>query len=300
MTTYKITPPQTVAFVGLGMMGLPMCRNLLKAGFTLHGVDLGKAPRDALEAEGGTSFTNLKDASKGASAIITMLPDGKAVKEVLTGSKGVHDTIDPDVLLIDMSSSAPAGTVELADQLAKHGITLIDAPVSGGVSRAIEGTLSIIAGGPADAVERAKPLFEAMGSDVFQTGPIGSGHAMKALNNYLSATSTVASCEALIVGRKFGLDPEIMVDVLNASTGRNTATEGKMKQQVISKKFASGFAIGLMAKDLTIAEGLADHLELDVPALAHMAALWRKATEKLGSDADHTAIFKFLSETDLD
>ena len=300
MASSKITPPQTVAFVGLGKMGMPMCRNLLKVGFSVHGVDLDKAMRDALEDAGGTSFANLIGASKDAAVIITMLPDGNAVKAVLTGGDGVVDAIDPDVLIIDMSSSAPAGTVALADQLAKRSITLIDAPVSGGVSRAIEGTLSIIAGGPAEAVERANPLFDAMGSQVFQTGPIGSGHAMKALNNYLSATSTVASCEALIVGHKFGLKPETMIDVLNASTGRNTATEGKMKQQVISKKFASGFAIGLMAKDLTIAEGLAEHLELNVPALEHMASLWRKASEKLGPDADHTAVFKFLSKTDLD
>jgi 3-hydroxyisobutyrate dehydrogenase len=139
-----------------------------------------------------------------------------------------------------------------------------------------------------------------MGSQVFPTGPIGSGHAMKALNNYLSASGVVAACEALIVGRKFGLEPETMVDVLNASTGRNTATEVKMKQQIISEKFASGFAIGLMAKDLTIAEGLAEHLELNAPALAQMAALWREAAEKLGNDADHTAIFQFLSGTGSD
>jgi len=239
MATGKITPPQTVAFVGLGMMGLPMCRSLLKAGFSIHGVDLDKAARDALKDAGGTPFNNLRDASKAAAAIITMLPDGNAVKTVLTGGEGVIDAVDLDVLIIDMSSSAPAGTVALADQLAGHGFTLIDAPVSGGVSRAIEGTLSIIAGGPAEAVKRANALFEAMGSQVFPTGPIGSGHAMKALNNYLSATSTVAACEALIVGEKFGLEPETMIDVLNASTGRNTATEGKMKQQVISEKFAS-------------------------------------------------------------
>ncbi len=300
MVTDKISPPQTIAFVGLGKMGMPMCRSLLKAGFRVHGVDLDKAAREALEDAGGTSFANLIEASKGALAIITMLPNGDAVKAVLTGGDGVLDAIDPDVLIIDMSSSAPAGTVALADQLAGHGFTLIDAPVSGGVSRAIEGTLSIIAGGPAEAVARANPLFEAMGSQVFPTGPIGSGHAMKALNNYLSASGVVAACEALIIGRKFGLEPEIMVDVLNASTGRNTATEVKMKQQVISEKFASGFAIGLMAKDVTIAEGLAKHLEQDAPALAQMAALWREAADKLGGDADHTAIFKFLADPGQD
>lgn len=300
MVTGNITPPQTIAFVGLGKMGLPMCRSLLKAGFRVNGVDLDKAQRDVLEDAGGTSFANLTEASKDASAIITMLPNGEAVKEVLCGREGVLDTVNPDVLFIDMSSSAPAGTVELARLLAERDITLIDAPVSGGVSRAVEGTLSIIAGGPAEAVKRATPLFEAMGSQVFPTGPIGSGHAMKALNNYLSASGVVAACEALIIGRKFGLEPEIMVDVLNASTGRNTATEVKMKQQIISEKFASGFAIGLMAKDLTIAEDLAKHLNQDAPVLAQMAALWREAADKLGGDADHTAIFKFLANTSSD
>ncbi len=153
-----------------------------------------------------------------------------------------------DALIIDMSSSVPVDTQSLGKTLAERGIGLVDAPVSGGVRRAIDGTLAIMAGGDAALVERARPVLQAMAKSVFATGPLGSGHAMKALNNYVSAAGLVAACEALLVGRRFGLQPDTIIDVLNASTGKNNSTDVKMKQFVISESFASGFSLALMAK----------------------------------------------------
>ncbi len=252
----SVAPSDTVVFVGLGQMGLPMAKRCIAAGFTVRGADLSAPARDALTAAGGQAFANGREAAKDASLLITMLPDSKVVRAAVIGEQGVADVLTKNALIIDMSSSVPVDTQSLGKDLAVRGIGLIDAPVSGGVKRAIDGSLSIMAGGDAGLVERARPVLQAMAKSVFATGPLGSGHAMKALNNYVSAAGLVAACEALLVGRRFGLQPETIIDVLNASTGKNNSTDVKMKQFVISETFASGFSLALMAKDLRIAADL--------------------------------------------
>ncbi|MBE7248431.1 MAG: NAD(P)-dependent oxidoreductase, partial [Actinomycetospora chiangmaiensis] len=200
----------------------------------------------------------------------------------------------PGALVIDMSSSAPVGTRELAQDLARAGIRLVDAPVSGGVKRAVDGTLAImVGGGEANAV---RPLLDCLGTSIFETGPIGSGHAMKALNNYVSAAGLTAACEALRIGASFGLDPALMTDILNVSTGRNNSTEVKLKPFVIPKTYASGFSMALMAKDLRTADDLARHEGVPAPLSGAVAALWQDALAELGAGADHTAIDAFLGK----
>ena len=285
--------PAIIAFIGLGQMGLPMARRLIQAGFTVRGADPADGPRGALVEAGGSAFATASEAAKGADMVITMLPNGAIVRAALLGA-GAASALAKGALVIDMSSSAPTDTVGLAADLEPLGLTLIDAPVSGGVKRAIDGSLAIMAGGPAEAVERARPVLAAMGKSIFATGPIGSGHAMKALNNYVSAAGLVAACEALLVGGQFGLAPETIVDVLNASTGRNNSTEVKMKPFVISEAFNSGFSLALMAKDLRIAADLADHLDLPLPQIQSVATLWENAKAGLGTQADHTEIHRHL------
>lgn len=294
MSNLLISPPAVVAVIGLGQMGAPMAACLVGAGFAVRGADLSEAGRSALISAGGQAFTSAREAVDGASAVVTMLPNGRVVRDVLLGENGVAKLLPPSVIIIDMSSSAPADTVQLSDDLAKLGLALIDAPVSGGVKRAIDGSLAIMAGGQKDIVDRAKTILSAMGKSIFATGPIGSGHAMKALNNYVSAAGLIAACEATLVGKRFGLSPDIIVDVLNASTGRNNSTELKMKPFVISEAFNSGFSFALMAKDLRIAADLAKHLEMDVPQIASVADLWDDAKKNLGTDADHTEIYRYL------
>lgn len=296
MVRAQIVPPAAVALIGLGQMGLPMARRLVQAGFTVRGADPVEAAREALEAAGGTAFAGAADAVAGASAIITMLPNGRIVRDVLLGTEGIAASLPNGTLIIDMSSSAPTDTTRLAGELAPLGLALVDAPVSGGVKRAIDGSLAIMAGGPEAEVARARPVLAAMGKSIFATGPIGSGHAMKALNNYVSAAGLIAACEALLVGRSFGLAPETIVDVLNASTGRNNSTEVKMKPFVISEAFNSGFSLALMAKDLRIAADLATHLGLGIPQIATVATLWEQAKGALKPDADHTEIYRFLAD----
>lgn len=294
MSTAPLTPPATIALIGLGQMGLPMAKRLLGAGFTVHGADPAETARAAFTEAGGKAFSSAAEAAEGAGAVITMLPNGKVVRDVLLGSGGVAARLAKGALVIDMSSSAPTDTTSLAADLAPLGLALVDAPVSGGVKRAIDGSLAIMAGGPEAAVERARPMLAAMGKSIFATGPAGSGHAMKALNNYVSAAGLIAACEALLVGGRFGLQPETIVDVLNASTGRNNSTEVKMKPFVISEAFNSGFSLALMAKDLRIAADLADHLDLPLPQIQSVATLWEAAKAGLEPGADHTEIHRHL------
>jgi 3-hydroxyisobutyrate dehydrogenase len=284
-----------VGFIGLGMMGLPMAKRLVGAGFTVRGSDLSAEARAAFAAAGGEAFTTGREAATGCGIVITMLPDGGIVRDALLGSGGVAEVLAKDALVVDMSSSAPVGTQSLGSDLAAKGIALIDAPVSGGVRRAIDGSLAIMAGGEAAAIERARPLLEAMGKSIFATGPVGSGHAVKALNNYVSAAGLAAACEAVLVADKFGVDPATLVDVLNASTGKNNSTDLKLKPFVLSRTFGSGFSMALMAKDLRTAADLAEAIEIDTAGLRRTADMWAEASKKLGRKADHTEIHRFLA-----
>jgi 3-hydroxyisobutyrate dehydrogenase len=171
---------------------------------------------------------------------------------------------------------------------------MVDAPVSGGVRRAADGTLAVMVGGDPALVARCDPLFRAVGQQVFACGPLGSGHAMKALNNLVSATGLLAAAEALVVGRRFGLDPGRMLEVLNASTGRNHATEQKLAQFVLSRRFDAGFSLALMVKDLATALELARDTGTPAPLSAECRALWTQAAAALEPGADHTAIVRWL------
>jgi len=293
--TAPIAPSDVVAFVGLGQMGLPMAKRCLAAGFAVRGADPSAPAREAFSAAGGEAFASAREAASGAAVVVTMLPDSRVVRETVLGDNGAAGVLRQGALVIDMSSSVPLDTRALGEALAARGIGLIDAPVSGGVRRAVDGTLAVMAGGDAAQVERARPLLAAMAASVFPTGPLGSGHAMKALNNYVSAAGLVAACEALLVGRRFGLEPNVIIDVLNASTGRNNSTDVKMKQFVISESFASGFSLALMAKDLRIAADLSKTVGLDHSHAETIASLWEEARAALGTGADHTAIYRFIA-----
>jgi len=274
-------------------MGQPMAACLIGAGFRVRGFDNTAAARERFEAEtGGTAADSLEAAVSSAAAVITMLPTGKVVRAVV---EAMSPHLRPGAVIVDMSSSEPIATRKLGEELIAAGYAFVDAPVSGGVKRAIDGALAIMVGGDDSTIDRVEPLLKAMGRSIFRTGPLGSGHAMKALNNYVSGAGLIAAAEALKVGRAFGLDPNVMVDVLNASTGRNNATEVKLKQFVISETYGSGFFLGLMAKDIRTADVLAKELGVDVPLADRTADLWDQAAEQLGAMADHTEIARFRS-----
>ena len=284
-----------IVFLGLGKMGLPMARRLHEAGAPVVGFDPVEPTRLAFAAAGGAVASTAREAVSGADVLITMLPNGKVVRAALLRGEPLVVHCAANAIVIDMSSSAPVGTRELADELAGRGVHLLDAPVSGGVKRALDGSLAIMVGGPPEVIAKVRPLLETMGKSIFETGAVGSGHAMKALNNYVSAAGLTAACEALQIGEKFGLDPVMMTDILNASTGRNNSTEVKLKPFVIPKNYASGFSLALMAKDLRTADDLAMHLDVPAPFSQALIEIWEQAADALSAAADHMAIDAYLA-----
>jgi 3-hydroxyisobutyrate dehydrogenase len=289
---------KTLAFIGLGQMGRPMSGHLAKAGYRIRAFDASAEQLSAVASEiGATACTSAADAARGADVLITMLPDGRVVRQALLDD-GAAAALAKGSTVVDMSSSDPVGTRKLGEALSAQGLTLVDAPVSGGVARAKTAQLSIMAGGDAAAIEQVKPILETMGNRIFLTGPLGSGHAMKALNNYLSAAGLVAACEALVVGRAFGLDPAAMNEVLNASTGKNNTTEVKVQQFMLSGAFNSGFSAGLMLKDLATAAALADAMKVDAPFVRECVARWEDMVGMLGMSADHTEYFRLVAGGD--
>ena len=288
-----------IGFVGLGNMGWPMA-HLLDPHFTLTVLDARGEVAEAFATEHrATATTSLEALAEASDAVITMLPNGDIVREVALGGADGGDLVagmTAGSVLIDMSSSAPLGTRQLAEDLRTHGIALVDAPVSGGVVRARDGSLSIMVGGEPDEIARCHPVLEHLGRTISEMGGSGAGHAMKALNNYCSAAGLAAACEALIVGDRMGLDPAQMVDVLNASSGRNAATEGKVAQEIVNRTFSAGFTVGLMAKDVGIAAGIAEALGLEAPILARTSDLWRDAEELLGGAAGTSEVVKLWEE----
>jgi 3-hydroxyisobutyrate dehydrogenase len=289
-----------VGFIGIGNMGNPMAGHLVKAGWkvAVYDTDPGKV-RSFTSAKGGSAASSLAELGKNANVVITMLPDGHVVRRVALGKNAGDDclvqSLPKGAVIIDMSSSAPVGTRELGKDLHERGVSLIDAPVSGGVKGAVAATLAIMVGGDKALADRYDGLLAAMGR-CFYVGSLGSGHAAKVLNNYVSAAGLAAAAEAVLVGERFGIEPQTLINVINASTGRNNSTENKFAQFILNGKFNSGFALGLMAKDLTLAMEVA--AALDVPAeLGHATLdLWKKAEKKVGGTADHTEIARFVNE----
>jgi 3-hydroxyisobutyrate dehydrogenase len=278
-----------VGFIGIGNMGWPMARHIAEAGHELmvFDVDAAKSARFAQEFK-CKAAAGLAEVA-GNEMTVTMLPTGRIVRQALLEDQGgaFAKALKPGALVIDMSSSEPVGTRELGAEIAKRGAVLIDAPVSGAVPRAKAGTLAIMIGGDDKAaIERAKPLLQAMGKQLFETGPLGTGHAMKALNNYIAAAGYTAVVESLLIGERFGLDQGTMVDILNVSTGRNFTTEVMIKEQVLGGKFATGFALGLMAKDVKIAADLGEAVKLDAPVSRLIRDRWALARERLGATRD--------------
>jgi 3-hydroxyisobutyrate dehydrogenase len=277
----------TVAFIGLGNMGGPMSARLVQAGYRVQGFDPSEPARQALADAGGTPAADLAGAVRGASVIVLMLPNSDIVEAT------VHDggfVVERGVTVVDMSSSEPMRTRALAAELAERGVTLVDAPVSGGVSRAISGQLTIMAGGDP---ERVAPLLAHLGT-VTRAGTVGSGHAVKALNNLLSATHLLATSEAILAGERFGLDPETMLSIFNRSSGRSGSTENKWPNFILPGTYDSGFGLRLMLKDMRIATGLADQVGAPDPLGQAAAELWARAADALEATADHTEIVNWL------
>jgi 3-hydroxyisobutyrate dehydrogenase len=292
---------KTIGFIGIGNMGRPMAANLVKGGYQVvaYDADATRAAQFARDA-GAKSAATLADLGKSVDAIVTMLPTGKEVRACLLETEGgaLVSNLPKGALVIDMSSADPVGTRATHADLARRGLAFVDAPVSGGVPRATDGSLAIMIGGETEAVAAAKPVLSRMGTRLFEVGGPGNGHAMKALNNFVAGTGFIAVAEAVLVGKRFGLDPNVMIDVMNVSTGKNFNTENVVKQHVISGAFASGFALGLLAKDVKIAADLATAIDVDSPLTRLSSALLGEARDRVGGEKDHTLAYTYWEKRD--
>ena len=292
---------KTIGFIGIGNMGRPMAANLVKGGYQVvaYDADATRAAQFARDA-GAKSAATLADLGKSVDAIVTMLPTGKEVRACLLETEGgaLVSNLPKGALVIDMSSADPVGTRATHADLARRGLAFVDAPVSGGVPRATDGSLAIMIGGETEAVAAAKPVLSRMGTRLFEVGGPGNGHAMKALNNFVAGTGFIAVAEAVLVGKRFGLDPNVMIDVMNVSTGKNFNTESVVKQHVISGAFASGFALGLLAKDVKIAADLASAIDVDSPLTRLSSALLGEARDRVGGEKDHTLAYTYWEKRD--
>lgn len=282
-----------IGFIGLGNMGFPMAGRLAEAGHRLIVQDVdAKAIERFRDANPSAIFATPEGWST-ADIIITMLPNSAIVEQVLLDG-GVAARSALNTLFVDMSSSEPVLSQQLGAKLQQMGMRYVDAPVSGGVRGAVSGQLAIMVGGAATDVEQAGDLFENLGKSTIHVGDVGSGHAAKALNNLVSAASIVSTVEALRIGGKFGIDEGILVDVLNASSGRSNTSENKAKQFMLNGTFGSGFPIGLMTKDVRIALGLAEALDVDAEFSRDCVALWEAACEAGHGAEDHTKMYEIL------
>lgn len=290
-----LAPTALVAFIGLGRMGLPMASLLAEAGYKVTGYDVTQAGREALAARAPAArvAATAADAVAGADAVILMLPDSSVVSSVLEAG-GVLGALPAGAVLIDMGSSEPTETQRLAQLARRRGVDIVDAPVSGGVSAAAKGSLTIMVGGAQAAVEAVRPVLDILGARVLHVGPAGAGHAVKALNNLLSATHLLVTSEAMLVAGKFGLDVATVLDAINTSSGRSGSTESKWPAFILPETFNSGFDLRLMVKDMRIALGLIGATDGVAPLSAAALALWDAAGTHLGAAADHTEIVRWL------
>jgi 3-hydroxyisobutyrate dehydrogenase len=294
----------TIGFIGLGVMGTPMARNLAKAGYALavHDKKANLADRLSIEFEQVRAVESPKLVADFSDIVITMLPNGNHVQEVIRSKDGLVEGYRPGSLHLDTSSAEPWVTVESAGFLEKHGVAMVDAPVSGAEPGAIQAELVFMVGGNQKDVSRVTPLLQVMGKQQFHLGPIGSGHTMKCVNNLITAICFMATTEGLIIGKRLGLDPHIMNDVLNVSTGMSWNSINHFKQHIFNRKFDDHFKLGLMVKDIGIAMKLAGDQGLSLPLADLAQRLWRSAGDASESDSSISEMVRWVEkmhETEL-
>ncbi len=295
-----MTEIRKVGFIGIGNMGNPMAGHLVKAGFDVTVFDIRPETMQAFVAQhGGKAAASLAEAGRGADAVITMLPNDKVVRKAILGENGdgAAASLGKGALVIDMSTSDPVGTRSLAEALKPRGVDVVDAPVMGGVIFAKNATLDIMVGGEAALVERCRPLFKALGQSLIHSGGVGTAHALKALANYVNACAMINAIEALAIGKKFGLDANLMAEALiPMCTGRNHPIVKKVIPHILTRKFGTGMAMGFIAKDVKIAVDTAEAIGAYAPLAEKVSELWSAAVDKLGYDLDQTQIARYWEE----
>jgi 2-hydroxy-3-oxopropionate reductase len=286
---------ERVGFIGLGIMGKPMAKNLMEAGYdlTVH----NRSPQKAQELgeQGATVAESPKEIARNSDIIVTMLPDSPQVREVVTGEDGVLEGINEGSLIVDMSTISPVVTEEIAEAVKEKGASMLDAPVSGGDVGAIEGTLSVMVGGEEADFERARPLFGAMGETVTHVGPTGAGQVTKAANQVVVALTIEAVSEALVLGSAGGVAPEKILEVLSGGLAANKVMEVK-REKFLSHKFDPGFRSELHHKDLGIALAAGREYGVVLPVTAIVDQMLLAMRKKGWGGEDHSALLRVIED----
>jgi 3-hydroxyisobutyrate dehydrogenase-like beta-hydroxyacid dehydrogenase len=286
---------EILGFVGVGNMGGPMANRLLDAGHRLAVYDIRDEAMASLIARGAAQARSSREIADAADIVFFSLPEPDDVRGEAVGEQGVVAGRRTKIL-VDLSTTGPRVTAFVADALARKGIAMIDAPVSGGIAGAVKGTLAVMASGPTDPLRRVEPLLSIFGT-VFKIGDRpGMGQVMKLANNLLSATAMAITSEAVVMGVKAGLDPKLMIDVINSGTGRNTASESKFPKSILPRSFAYGFATGLMHKDVRLCLEEAEALNVPMEVGRAVGALWQHASRELGPQSDYTEIVRCIEK----
>ena len=282
---------EAVGFIGAGTMGLPMLRNLTKAGVTVTAYDAKRETLAGIAAEGIATVSNLAAAAAAAPVIITMLPDTPDVRAVVLGDRGLAATMPTGTLVIDMSTIAPSAAEEIGQRLAERGVGFLDAPVSGGTVGAVNGTLSIMAGGTDEAFRRAEPILKCMGKSILHAGPWGMGQVFKACNQLMVASHIEAMCEALALGRAHGADLERLLAALRGGAAGSWMLDN-LAPKVLAGDASAGFRIDLQLKDLKLAGDAAFTKGVPLPGLALVTALYLEARAHGEGGNGNQALFR--------
>lgn len=286
---------ETIGFIGLGIMGKPMAKNLLKAGLKLVVYDIVPEPVEELVKAGADRGASPKDVASRSTLIITMLPDGPEVEQVVLGPDGVLEGAAPGSLVVDMSSISPMISQKVAAACEAKGVDFLDAPVSGGEPKAIHGTLAIMVGGKKEVFERAVPVLERMGSYVTHTGPVGAGNVTKLANQIMVACNIAAMGEALVLATKAGLDPEIVFEAVKGGLAGSTVLNFKAPM-VIARDFHPGFRIRLHHKDLRNALAAAESLQTPLPLTSLVQQMLVSLISDGKGELDHSALVQVIEK----
>ncbi|MDE3100642.1 MAG: NAD(P)-dependent oxidoreductase [Chloroflexota bacterium] len=288
--------PEIIGFIGLGQMGGRMVRRFLAAGYTVHAYDTSRAALDAAVGHGAAAAGSVAEVARASEVVILSLPTPAVVREVVLGPGGIRETGGARCV-IDHSTTGLEVEREVGAALAAAGVEVIDAPVSGGVRGAENGTLSIMVATPHDVLERRRPILERVGTKIVPVGTEpGQAQVMKLVNNMISSAAMIATAEGMVLGVKAGLDPTTMLEVLNSSTGKNSHTEDKFPRFVLPRTFNFGFTIGLLDKDVRLGLQMAKTLNVPMPVISGAEQLWSVALAEGGPDQDMTSIVKYFEK----
>ncbi len=284
-----------LGFIGLGNMGAPMASRLLDAGFSLTVFDTRAAALQPFVARGAIAAPSPAAVASAVETVLVSLPTPAIVRQVALGEGGVASGKKVKTF-VDLSTTGPRAAQEIAAELATRNIVAVDSPVSGGVAGAVKGTLAVMVSGPKDRHDALLPALQAIGKVFYLGEKPGLGQMMKLANNLLSATAMAISCEAMVMGVKAGLDPKVMVDVINAGSGRNSATQEKFPRSILPRTFDYGFATGLMYKDVKLCLEEAQALGVPMWVASAVQQLWLVAERKLGPESDFTRVIEVLEQ----